>query len=418
VQIEHAADVAVRAPNGPVRRACAPQCGLVSSAAVPNDADPDAASASPSLARESEADPHAAVEAGGLVRRFGAVTALDQVSLTVRRGEFFSLLGPSGCGKTTLLRLIAGLDLPDSGWLKIAGADALGVPAYRRPVNTVFQSYALFPHLDVWNNVAFGLRMKRVPREAVQVRVQRALELVQITDLAERHPAQLSGGQRQRVALARAVVNEPAVLLLDEPLGALDLQLRRQLQVELRALQRRLGLTFIHVTHDQDEALTMSDRVAVMQAGRIVQLGPPAELYARPRTRFVASFLGECNLLSGTAHGDDPVIETPLGRLRVASFIPVAPILDPSRVTLAIRPERVRLCRPDGGLPKGTNQVPVTLSEAVYSGPETHYVCHTDAGAMPLRARVMNADAGPAPFRLGEHLLLELPPDALVRLED
>jgi ABC-type Fe3+/spermidine/putrescine transport system ATPase subunit len=238
-----------------------------------------------------------AVEVEGLSRRFGDFTALDHVDLTIREGEFFSLLGPSGCGKTTLLRILAGLDLPDEGTVRIGGVDAGDIPPHRRPVNTVFQSYALFPHMTVRDNVAFGLRMKRVPPAALAERVDRALDMVQIEHFADRKPAQLSGGQKQRVALARAFINEPEVLLLDEPLGALDLKLRKELQVELSALQKRLGITFVFVTHDQEEALVMSDRIAVMRAGKIEQLGEAHALYERPRNRFVGQFLGSCNLL-------------------------------------------------------------------------------------------------------------------------
>ncbi|HEY0550767.1 MAG TPA: ATP-binding cassette domain-containing protein, partial [Verrucomicrobiae bacterium] len=239
----------------------------------------------------------AVVEAAHLTRRFSDMTALNDVTLTIMRGEFFSLLGPSGCGKTTFLRIVAGLDSPDAGSLHLAGRDARHIPAHRRAVNTVFQSYALFPHLNVRDNIAFGLRMKKVPRSEMETRVRGVMELTRIADLAERMPSQLSGGQKQRAALARALVNEPEVLLLDEPMGALDLKLRKELQMELRALQRRTGITFIYVTHDQDEALSMSDRIAVMNEGRIVQLGSGQELYERPRTRFVAQFLGGCNLL-------------------------------------------------------------------------------------------------------------------------
>ncbi len=360
-----------------------------------------------------------AIEAEGLTRVFGTVTALDGVSLNVAAGEFFSLLGPSGCGKTTLLRLIAGLDLPDQGRLRIAGQDAGHWPAHRRPVNTVFQSYALFPHMDVWSNVAFGLRMKRVPAPELRARVERVLALVQVSDLARRRPAELSGGQRQRVALARALVNEPAVLLLDEPLGALDLQLRRQLQVELRALQRRLGLTFLYVTHDQEEALTMSDRVAVMQGGRIVQLGEPASLYERPRCRFVAGFLGECNLIPvrpspmyDAVRGR--VFETSLGPLAVSQNGVGEPASAAEARTLAIRPERLRLL-PSGSTP-GRNRVPTTVRDIAYSGSDTAYTL--EAGGEGLRARVLNQGNSRDDFRPGQSLVVELPAEALVVLED
>ena len=249
-----------------------------------------------------------AIEVENLVRRFGTIEALAHITLTIRRGEFFSLLGPSGCGKTTLLRIISGLDLPDAGVVRIGGIDMRSMPAHKRPVNTVFQSYALFPHLNVYDNVAFGLRMKKLARAEIGRRVRQVMELVDIAALAARRPAQLSGGQQQRVALARAIVNEPQVLLLDEPLGALDLQLRKQLQVELLTLQRRLGITFVYVTHDQEEALVMSDRIAVMRQGKIEQMGASAALYERPRTRFVSQFLGACNipLSHGTAPRSQP----------------------------------------------------------------------------------------------------------------
>jgi ABC-type Fe3+/spermidine/putrescine transport system ATPase subunit len=232
-----------------------------------------------------------------LTKNFGAFTALDGISLTVERGEFLTLLGASGSGKTTTLRLIAGFEAPTTGAILIDGVDAAHLPPYQRPVNTVFQQYALFPHMSVWDNVGYGLRMKRVAPAAIKERVGRALAMVRLHDLGTRAPRQLSGGQQQRVALARALVNEPQVLLLDEPLGALDLKLRRQMQGELTALNRQLGITFIYVTHDQEEALTMSDRIALMRGGRIEQIGPPRELYDRPRSRYVADFIGETNLI-------------------------------------------------------------------------------------------------------------------------
>jgi ABC-type Fe3+/spermidine/putrescine transport system ATPase subunit len=232
-----------------------------------------------------------------LSKQFGSFRAVDGVSLTVDRGEFLTLLGASGSGKTTTLRLIAGFEAPTSGAILIDGVDAAHLPPFKRPVNTVFQQYALFPHMSVRDNVGYGLRMRRVAPAEIQKRVGRALEMVRLHDLGARAPRQLSGGQQQRVALARALVNEPQVLLLDEPLGALDLKLRRQMQGELTALNRQLGITFIYVTHDQEEALTMSDRIALMRGGRIEQIGPPRELYDRPRSRYVADFIGETNLI-------------------------------------------------------------------------------------------------------------------------
>jgi putative spermidine/putrescine transport system ATP-binding protein len=260
-------------------------------------------------------------------KSFGAVRAVNQVSLAIERGEFFSLLGPSGCGKTTMLRLLAGFEEPDPGGeIRIAGEPAIRKPPYERRLGMVFQSYALFPHLSVERNVAYGLERQRVAKAAIPARVARALQLVRLepAEFARRRPAELSGGQRQRVALARALVLEPELLLLDEPLGAIDLQLRKAMQLELKQLNRTLGISFVYVTHDQDEALTMSDRIAVMHRGRIAQLGTPAEIYERPRTAFVAGFIGEANLLEST---------------------------DGQRI--AVRPERVQLLPPDGAPPGG-----------------------------------------------------------------
>jgi putative spermidine/putrescine transport system ATP-binding protein len=239
----------------------------------------------------------------GITKRFGSHSAVSDVDLQVYRGEFFTMLGPSGSGKTTLLRIIAGFEVPDAGTISLRGVDVTGIPPYQRGVNTVFQDYALFPHFDVARNVAYGLRVRRVKRAEIDERVKAALEMVQMTEFATRRPAQLSGGQRQRVALARAIINEPQVLLLDEPLGALDLKLRQEMQVELKRIQRQVGITFIYVTHDQEEALTMSDRLAVFRDGQIEQIGLPSEVYERPATEFVASFVGTSN-----------VIETPSGR--------------------------------------------------------------------------------------------------------
>jgi len=358
-----------------------------------------------------------AIEAGNLVRRFGDLEALAGVSFRVRAGEFFSLLGPSGCGKTTLLRIIAGLECPDAGSLKLGGLDAAGIPAHRRPVNTVFQSYALFPHLSVCRNVEFGLRMKGVPPPQIATRVDRVMALLEITELAARTPAELSGGQKQRVALARALVNEPAVLLLDEPLGALDLKLRKQLQDELHQLQRRLGITFIHVTHDQDEALVMSDRIAVMNAGRIEQIGEAEELYERPRTRFVAQFLGSCNLIEGGVKGVNGgalFVQTEFGELNV-STTGGRPAFNPgANVTLAIRPEKVRLA--DSGESNDGNCVRARLEAMVYCGAETQYRLRC-AGTL-LNAVALNSGTGPARFRIGQTVACHLSESALMVLDD
>ncbi len=238
----------------------------------------------------------------GITKRFGSSVAVNDVDLEVFRGEFFTMLGPSGSGKTTLLRLIAGFEVPDAGTISLRGVDVTGAPPYQRDVNTVFQDYALFPHFSVAENVGYGLRVRHTPKDELARRVGDALEMVQMTEFAERRPAQLSGGQRQRVALARAIINEPQVLLLDEPLGALDLKLRQEMQVELKRIQRQIGITFIYVTHDQEEALTMSDRLAVFRSGQIEQIGAPAEVYERPATEFVASFVGTSNVI-GTPAG-------------------------------------------------------------------------------------------------------------------
>lgn len=354
-----------------------------------------------------------AVEVRALTRRYGALTALAGVSVTVQKGEFFSLLGPSGCGKTTLLRAIAGLDEPDDGEILIGRHSALEIAAHRRPVNTVFQSYALFPHLTVRDNVAFGLRMKKVPALETAERVARALALVQITELAARKPAQLSGGQKQRVALARALVNEPEVLLLDEPLGALDLQLRRQLQVELRQLQRQLGITFIMVTHDQEEALTMSDRIAVMNAGRIEQLGTAREIYERPRTAFVAQFIGQCNLITAEIQPADHgrvVVRTALGEFSVNPPMPGGSAARPGLV--AIRPEKIRL---HPAVANGTTPgVTAQIASLTYCGPETQY--RVQVGSEQLNATVLNREAASS-FHAGETVRCELPSEHLILLE-
>jgi spermidine/putrescine transport system ATP-binding protein len=356
-----------------------------------------------------QSGPVPAIEVVDLSRRFGGVTALDRVSLGVAQGEFFSLLGPSGCGKTTLLRIIAGLDAPDVGSLRLAGRDALNTPAHRRAVNMVFQSYALFPHMTVFDNVAFGLRMKKLPAPEIQTRVSAVMELVRISSLASRRPSQISGGEKQRVALARALVNEPEVLLLDEPLGALDLKLRKELQQELRTLQRRTGITFLYVTHDQDEALSMSDRIAVLNKGRIVQLGRSEELYERPRTRFVATFLGGCNLLSAKVrerNGTALTAETPVGDLQLTTGD------HRNEFNMAIRPEKILTAPKDINAP---NCFTGTVIEATYTGAETHSIVHV--GNHPLRVVSVNVAAARRMVS-GETIRLRLPPEALVVLED
>jgi spermidine/putrescine transport system ATP-binding protein len=291
------------------------------------------------------------VELREVSKRFGEVLAVDRVSLQIRRGEFFSLLGPSGCGKTTTLRMIGGLEFPTAGEILLRGAVVTDLPAYRRATNMVFQHLALFPHLTVFENIAFGLRLRREPEARIAHKVDGVLQLVDLPGYASREIHQLSGGQKQRVAIARALVNEPAVLLLDEPLGALDLKLRIQMQVELKALQHRVGTTFIYVTHDQGEALTMSDRIAVMNAGRVEQVASSREIYARPQTRFVAGFIGEANFLEGRVARVAPDgVLVDIGPLRVwASGEGTVPA--DAAVTISVRPEHVKLGAAVGSTP-------------------------------------------------------------------
>jgi spermidine/putrescine transport system ATP-binding protein len=348
----------------------------------------------------------------GLVKRFEDVTAVDGIDLEVPGGEFFALLGPSGCGKTTTLRLVAGFEQPTDGRILLDGVDMARTPPHKRKVNTVFQSYALFPFLSVADNVAFGLRFQDLDRAEARRRVAEALALVQLQGLERRRPAQLSGGQQQRVAPARALVLNPAVLLLDEPLGALDAKLRKALQVELKALQETVGITFVYVTHDQEEALTMSDRLAVMAGGRIEQVGTPAELYEAPATTYVAGFLGVANLFPATAGGRDG------GRCRVrlGEFDLEAAGGDTAasgEVKVVIRPERVRL-EPYGTT--GPNRVPGMVERLVYQGPATQLVVRLASGE-PLQALVQN-QGEPLSWQQGTAIAVHLPPDALRVLPD
>ncbi|HWN98201.1 MAG TPA: ABC transporter ATP-binding protein [Blastocatellia bacterium] len=298
-----------------------------------------------------------------VTKRFGAVTAVDSVSLGIRQGEFLTLLGPSGCGKTTLLRIIAGFESPDRGRVLLSGKDVTGFPPYRRDVTTVFQHYALFPHLDVFDNVAFGLERRRLPREQIRNQVRAALELVKLEGLDRRRPTELSGGQKQRVALARALVLEPRVLLLDEPLAALDLKLRKQMQLELKGLQQRVGISFVYVTHDQEEALTMSDRVVVMNAGRVEQIGSASEIYETPATEFVAGFIGVSNILEGTVesvHDHLAIVDVGCWKISASS----TEVRTGDRVRLMLRPEKLHLATEisDGAI-QGTIQSAVYLGE-------------------------------------------------------
>ncbi len=305
-----------------------------------------------------------------------AVNAVKDINLAIRAGEFFTLLGPSGCGKTTTLRLIAGFEQPTSGQVLIDGQSMNGVPPHRRPVNTVFQNYALFPHLSVADNVGFGLSVKRVPKEERSKRVRAALDLVELPQAGNRKPGQLSGGQQQRVALARALVNQPAVLLLDEPLGALDLKLRKNMQLELKHMQEMLKLTFIYVTHDQEEALTMSDRIAVMSGGSILQIGAPMEIYERPSTRFVADFIGETNFMNATVKDvqQDAIALDVGGKQVTLPHQNEFPSRD-AKVTLTVRPEKVSVA-PREAFSRDAAQILFEgiVREAVYIGTDTRYV--------------------------------------------
>lgn len=329
------------------------------------------------------AGPAAELRITNLVKRFGTVAAgannfmaVDNVSLTVPPGSFFAMLGPSGCGKTTTLRMVAGLEQPTSGEILLNGKDITHLKPYHRPVNTVFQNYALFPHLTVHENVAFGLRRKGEPD--IAKRVDAMLELVQLNDFGARRPAQLSGGQQQRVALARALINAPQVLLLDEPLGALDLKLRRQMQLELKRIQTEVSTTFVHVTHDQEEAMTMADTIAVMRHGRVEQLASPVDLYERPATAFVANFLGKSNLLEGRVTGTDGallLVETH----GVALRLPAAnrPATATNDLLVGVRPEKLHMAAAGAQLPASHNNLQATVTDSSFMGVSTQYVVRT-----------------------------------------
>lgn len=322
------------------------------------------------------------VELLGVTKLFGITPAVHDLTLRVERGMFFSLLGPSGCGKTTTLRLIAGFEQPTSGQVIIGGNDVAGLPPYRRDVNTVFQHYALFPHMSVADNVAYGLRQRGMPRAEIQRRVDEALRMVRLPGAHARRPSELSGGQQQRVALARALVNRPTVLLLDEPLSALDLKLRKEMQSELKTLQQTVGITFIYVTHDQDEAITLSDRMVVMNAGHVEQEGTPTEIYERPRTRFVADFIGLTNFLEGTVRESaardaagtgmrQVVLETAVGTVICAGWQPEVSVGE--RATLTLRPEKIRLLPEQSAPGPGWNAMPGIVRQATFLGPQNEY---------------------------------------------
>jgi putrescine transport system ATP-binding protein len=350
------------------------------------------------------------VRFAGVTKRFGSFTAVDNVSLDIGRGEFFALLGPSGCGKTTLLRMLAGFETPDDGAVLLDGQNIVGVPPYERPVNMMFQSYALFPHLTVAGNVAFGLRQEGWAKPAIAARVAEMLALVKLEQFGHRKPHQLSGGQRQRVALARALAKSPKVFLLDEPLGALDKKLRDETQFELMALQQRLGLTFIIVTHDQEEAMTMAGRLGVMHEGRLVQVGTPAEIYEDPGTRWVAEFIGEVNLFEGTISGHQgglASVDTKIGRLVVTRKDGFD---DGQSVSVAVRPEKVDIARePVSG---ALNMLHGNVADIAYLGDLSIYKMRDQHGLI-VKASVANKDRNASSLlHRGDEAWLTFAPDA------
>lgn len=374
----------------------------------------------------------------------GGTAAVRDLTLRVAHGSFFSLLGPSGCGKTTTLRLIAGFEQPNAGQILIGGVDVAGLPPYRRDCNTVFQNYSLFPHMTVADNIAYGMQQKRLGREEITHRVEEALAMVRLPGAGKRRPSQLSGGQQQRVALARALVNRPTVLLLDEPLSALDLKLRKEMQNELKALQRAVGITFIYVTHDQEEAITLSDRIAVMNSGRIEQEGGPEEIYDRPLTRFVADFIGLTNFIGGTVrearwaeNGDaSVVVATALGDVKCGGY---QPRVEPgSRVTLTLRPEKIQALQPWELPHMDWNTITGTVSQATFLGPQMEYkvaaAAETEGNEAALTVRQQNtaaalanegggaSDAGDDTerhaFRPGERITLAWRREASLILQD
>ena len=334
-----------------------------------------------------------------VTKRFADVVAVDDLSLEIREGEFFSLLGPSGCGKTTTLRMIGGFEEPTLGTVYLRGRDVTELPPYKRNVNTVFQSYALFPHLNVFDNVAFGLRRKKVQRSEVERRVRESLRLVGLSQMERRKSTQLSGGQQQRVALARALVNHPQVLLLDEPLGALDLKLRKQMQLELKRIQDEVGITFVYVTHDQEEAMTMSNRLAVMEDGHIKQIGEPEDVYEHPRTEYVAGFLGASNLLEGRIEARGPHAATVVVEGGSTVQVPAARLDgNPEVIKVGVRPEKIRLERDEGAAPEDWNSVTGLLRMASFVGVSHQYTVEGPGGKeLTIYAQNDGAETAPHP---------------------
>ncbi|MFH9423521.1 ABC transporter ATP-binding protein [Streptomyces sp. NPDC017529] len=341
------------------------------------------------------------VRLSGISKTYGSFTAVHPLDLTVPAGSFFALLGASGCGKTTTLRMIAGLEEPSAGTVELAGRDVTALPPYKRPVNTVFQNYALFPHLDIYENVAFGLRRRGI--KSVRKQVEEMLDLVELGPMARRKPQQLSGGQQQRVAVARALINHPQVLLLDEPLGALDLKLRRQMQLELKRIQTEVGITFVHVTHDQEEAMTMADTVAVMNGGRVEQLGAPADLYENPGTTFVANFLGTSNLIAAevvAADGGELLLKAGDAKLRMPAGRCRTTACTGEKVLAGVRPEKIALAHADdaGAIAEGRNRLPGRIRDASFIGVSTQYLVEAPgAGRLAVYEQNVERDARLAP---------------------
>ena len=353
----------------------------------------------------------------GISKVFRETVAVDDLSLTVEEGEFFSLLGPSGCGKTTTLRMIGGFEHPTDGAIYLGSENVAGLPAYKRNVNTVFQSYALFPHLSVFDNVAYGLKRKKSDSQEIRSRVNEMLDLVDLSGYGTRRVTQLSGGQQQRVALARALVNRPGVLLLDEPLGALDLKLRKQMQVELKRIQAEVGITFIYVTHDQEEAMTMSDRIGVMDAGRLEQVGAPQDVYELPSTRFVAGFLGASNLLDGEIESVDGSV----AKVRLAAgttiSLPARRLPERRTIQVGVRPEKLHI-RPVGDHheSEGANALEAIVSISTYTGVSTAYECTTNDGAS-IVVYVQNLAAAAEPIGAGQKVRLTWHPEHTFAVE-
>ncbi|HZS87408.1 MAG TPA: ABC transporter ATP-binding protein [Chloroflexota bacterium] len=355
------------------------------------------------------------VTLAGVSKRFGAdVVALESLDLSIRKGEFFSLLGPSGCGKTTTLRIIAGFETPTAGEVYVGGENMADRPPNKRPVNTVFQSYALFQHMNVYDNIAFGLQQRKVPKAEIKQRVEAALRLVRLEGYGRRRPRELSGGQQQRVALARAVVNRPTVLLLDEPLGALDLKLRKEMQLELKSIQHELGTTFVYVTHDQEEALTMSDRIAVMNRARLEQIGEPSEIYERPRTRFVADFIGITNFFSGQVQGLDGDRVRFLSDGGLNLCMPRSGSVKSGPSTVAVRPEKIKIA--EQAHIGAVNRCEGVVEDVVYLGSTSHHRVRTSGGETIIVLR--QNDSGTAVFAPGSRVSLWWEPESTHLLED